>query len=126
MKPNPINNERNLGIETPEDGIKKEVVKHYFYVQQGLNMLNLFRNLFYIIGIGYIALKLNNPFIMVPVFIVSLFLLDCLGWLDVNHMKKIIDYFNIKKATTYGKYGFKLQEKQIELLEEIRDKIKEK
>ena len=62
-----------MQVTEPEEGLKKSAVKYYYYIQQGLNMLNLFRNLFYIIGIGYIALKLDNPFIMVPVFLMSLF-----------------------------------------------------
>ena len=109
-----------MKVPEPAEGLKKEAVKHYFYINEGLTFCNSFRYLIMSILAIYAILKMENPWLMPLMFFVSLPVLDVLGWMNVNHVKKIIDYFRIKRATTYGKYGYELQEQQLKVLLEIK------
>lgn len=108
-----------MKVPEPKKGLKREVVKYYFYIQQGLAFFNEFRYLCMGIFATYFALKLDNIWFMPVMFFIAVPILTFFGWLSVNHVKGIIDFFNVKKATVYGKYGYELNEKQLVALETI-------
>ena len=115
-----------MRVKEPPKGLKRELVKYYFYTQQGLTLLNEFRYLVMGIFAMYFSLRLDNIWLIPIMFIVAVPLLMFFGWLSINHIQKIIDYFHIKRATTYGKYGYELNEKQLEALTKIVKLLEEK
>jgi hypothetical protein len=42
--------------------------------------------------------------------------------MKIHNMGKTMDYLNIEFSTHFGRYGYELQEKIIELLNEIKNK----
>lgn len=108
------------------NGTKNKIIRHYFYIQNGLLLFNEFRYLFAGIMLIYYALKLSKLVIIPIMFIVCSALLDIAGWYYVHHMKKVTEYLGIQFATHWARYQFELQEKQIKLLEEINEKLKDK
>ena len=113
-----------MRVPEPPNGLKKSAVKYYFYSQQGLKLLNEFRYLVMGIFATYFSLRLENIWLIPIMFIVAIPILIVIGWVSVNHVQKIIDYFHTKRATTYGKYGFDLNERQLKTLEDIRDELR--
>ena len=105
-------------------GLKNRLVRYYFYIQQGLGLINEFRYLLMAILGAYYALKLSNPLIIPIMFFLSCLVLIFLGWLYVHHMKKIMEYITIEYATHWGRYQFELFEKIIQLLEDIKKERK--
>jgi hypothetical protein len=62
---------------------------------------------------------------MALMFIIALPVLIIAGYIWTHHAKRTIEYFNLKFTTHFGKYGLKLQERQLHLLEELNKNIKE-
>jgi hypothetical protein len=98
----------------------------YFYLSNGLAVVNEFRNLLLgIFGI-YITLKLENPFIMVILFVVSLLILIPTGYVRVHHVSKVMEWLNIKYGSHYAIQNFDYMKAQYELLKEINEKLGKK
>lgn len=114
-----------MQVPEPPKGLKRETVKYYFYLQQGLAFFNEFRYLIMGILSIYVILKIKNPLLIPLMFIIAVPVLIFFGWVSINHVKKIIDYFNVIKATTYGKYGVDLQEEQLKVLRKIEKELNE-
>ena len=103
-------------------------IRLYYYLKEGVEQLSGFRTIVYaLIGVaGVLAVSdggSNWPvliflgFISIPIFIL-------VGWMWVKRGKKSEEYFNLKYATTYGKYQVELQEEQMRLLKEILEELK--
>jgi len=92
-------------------------IKIYFYLNQGVNILNNFRNLFLAIFGVYFTLKLDNPLLLVVMFIVAVPTLVVIGYINIHKIAKKSDELNTKYGTFYTI-------KQYQLIEEIRDLIK--
>ena len=105
-------------------GSKNKAIRYYFYIQNGLKLLNEFRYLLMSIFAVYYALKMNNIFLIPLMFVIVLPILIVLGWISIHHMEKVMDYLQIQFATHWGRKQFNLQEKQIKLLEGINEKLK--
>ncbi len=95
----------------------------YFYLQTGLNKVNEFKYIIGFIIALYYAAQFDNFWLMPLAFLVVLPILIVLGALWVKFFAKRIDWLGTKFATHWSKYGFELQEKQVELLEEINKKL---
>lgn len=109
--------------ESYTKGKKNWVVRQYFYVQRGLALLNEFRYLFMGILAAYYTLKMDNPAIIVIMFILAVPALCFVGWVSVHYVAKVLDFLNIEYATTWGRYTYDLAEKQIQLLEDIKSSL---
>lgn len=95
----------------------------YFYLSNGLAVVNEFRNLLLgIFGI-YITLKLENPFIMVVLFAICLLILIPTGYVRVHHVSKVMEWLNVKYGSHYQIQNFDYVKAQYELLKEINDKL---
>jgi hypothetical protein len=104
-------------------GRKNTLIRYYFYVQRGLTLLNEFRYLLMGILAIYYMLKLDNPVVMVIMFLVSVPALCIIGWLSVHHIEKVVEYLRIRFATIWSKYGYELNEDRNKLLKEIKEKL---
>ncbi len=103
------------------------VQRMYFYLNSGLNILNQFRNLGFLLFGLFVALKLDGPMgvaITGAIGIVAALLLVALGRYNVHHLSKSGEWLNLRFSTYFGIKAFNYQEQQTELLREIRDMLK--
>lgn len=98
-------------------------IRTYFYLQQGLNVLNSFRNLFLGIFGLYITLKLGSWWWLVVMFSVSLPILVLAGRYSVHRLNKVQDWLTMRFSTHFGIKQFDNIREQVELLREIRDAL---
>lgn len=108
------------------DGTKNRFIRYYFYTQRGLTLLNEFRYLLMAIFAIYYALRITSFWVIPLMFMVSIPTLVFLGWLSIHHINKVMEYLNIEFATHWSRYQFELLEKQIRLIEEIKNEVKDK
>lgn len=114
----------NEQMQTYWDGKSNKVIRLWFYVQRGMFVLNEARYLIISIMAVYALLKLDNPWIMLVMLLVSLPIVGLLGWLYTFKMAKTMDWLNVKFSTHFSKYSIELQERQVKALESIEEKIK--
>lgn len=105
-------------------GGKNRAIRYYFYLNNGLNVLNNFRNLFLGIFALYFALKLDNILWMVAMFIPSVLILTWSGYYSVHHISKINEWLGVKFGSHYGIKNFNYTKGQYELLLEIKEMLK--
>lgn len=120
-------------------GVNK-AVRLYYYLQQGLQQINAFKNI--ILGVVAIAVMMRfeqDYFVMGLIGLTTLPFIVVLGWLWIKRGKMSTQYFETKYASPYGRYGMKVQDihldyflengvppdiKQLELLKEILELLK--
>lgn len=105
-------------------GTQSLFIRIYFYIEQGLNVLNLFRNLFLGIFGLYITLKLTNYSYLILMTVISMPILAIMGYYSVHKINKTKEWLNIKYSTHYAKKTFDYQEDMANTLQEINKKIK--
>jgi len=99
------------------NGSKNKAIRYWYYNQKGLELFNQFKYLVAAIFAIYWTLKLDQPIWLLVMFGISIPLLSLIGWVQVHHIGKVVDWLNIQFSTHWGRY-------QYTLLEEIRDAIK--
>lgn len=107
-------------------GFYNRLVRYYYYLESGLNVLNEFRNLFLGIIAIYIALKLTNVLWMAVMTIPSLILLTVAGYFNVHRLSKIKEFLSMRFSTHYAIKTYDYNKEQVLLLREIKDLLKEK
>ena len=93
-----------------------KLIKIYFYLKRGLDLLSEFKYLIAGIMSLYVILKLDNTWQMVFMFVGSLPVLVIIGWLYVHKMSKALDWLNVEYGTHWARYNFELLEKQLKKL----------
>lgn len=107
-------------------GNHNRMIRYYYYLERGLEILNNFRNLFLgILGL-YIALKLDAWWLMPVFFGVAVLVLTAIGYYNVHKITKIREFLNIRFGTHFGLKTFDYNKAQAELLAEIRDMLRTK
>lgn len=104
------------------------IIRLYYYFQEGVNQISALRTIGYgLIGLaGVMALNKSDASYW-PIILIGLALIPVLtfvGWLWIYRGRKSTEYFTIKYTSVYSKYGVQMQEKQMQLLEEINEGIK--
>lgn len=102
-------------------GTKNRLIRYYFYLSNGLDLLNQFRNLFLGIIAIYIALKLTNPVYMILMTIPCIIILTIIGYYAVHYVSKIKDWLAIKFGSHFGIKTFNYQKQMAEELHEIKN-----
>ncbi len=106
------------------EGKENFAIRMFYYLHNGVALLNEFRNL----GLGifalYFALKLANPLWLVGMVLVSLPVLVLIGRYNVHRMAKVNEYLNTKFSTHYALKTYELNEKTVKLLSNIYKKLK--
>lgn len=114
-----MNNEYNHGT-------KNGLIRWYYYLTQGLNFMNDFRNLFLgVLGL-YFALKVDNPLILVYMTLPSLIVLALVGYYVVHHVSKVRDWLAVKFGSHYTIQQFDYTKGSYELLVKIEKLLNEK
>ena len=107
------------------EGKMNFLVRIWWYEEQGLDILNKFRYLIIFIGALAVMLRVEqNLKWMGTVFIIAVPVLAVIGYLWVRFGAKTTEYLNLKKATHFSQYNLKLQEKQLEVLTKLEEKLK--
>lgn len=101
-------------------GSQNRLIRYYFYVTKGLDILNLFRNLFLAIFAVYFALKLTNVMWLIAIFIPSIVGLAIAGYYSVHRMSTVMEWLGIRFGTHYATKNFDYVRKTYEEVENIR------
>lgn len=104
-------------------GPQNRVIRYYFYLSNGLAILNEFRNLFLGIFAVYFTLKITSIPLLIAMFIISVIILTVVGYYVIHHVSKVREWLQIKFGTHYGVRSFDYQKGTYELLKEIKDKL---
>lgn len=107
-------------------GKENFAIRMFFYLDNGVGILNQFRNLFLGIFALYFTLKLDNPFWLVVMFCVSIPILIIVGYYNVHKIAKVKEWLSTKFSTHYGIKQFELVEEQTKLLKQIKQKLCQK
>lgn len=107
-----------------DKGLWNRLVRSWYYLMEGLNLVNQFK--YVVLGIFglYVALKFTNYIYLVLLFVTTLPLLVIAGWVYVNKMARNLSLTSMLKSSYFGRYNIDLAEETVSLLTEIRDTIK--
>ncbi len=107
------------------NGIKNQLIRIYFYLQEGLSLVNNFKYL----GAGILAVfylfKMEGYGKMILMAVATFPFLIIIGYLWTHKARKAIEYLNLKFTTHFGQYSLRMQEKQLKTLEELNENIKQ-
>lgn len=106
--------------------MKENLIRLYFYLNNGVGILNNFRNLFLGVFALYFTLKLTSPLLLVIMFIIAIPVLVVCGYYNVHHIAKLSEQLSTKFGTHYGIKQFELIEEQVKLLKEIKKLLSKK
>lgn len=106
-------------------GFQNRMIRYYFYISRGLDILNAFRNLFLGIGALYIALKIDQPLWIVVMVIVSLIILLISGYYNVHKLAKMQEWLSMRFSTHFGIKSFNYTEEQNKLLKGILKELED-
>lgn len=104
------------------EGKENVPIKLYFYLSNGLSVVNEFRNLLLGIFGLYITLKLDSPIIMLFLFISSCIALTGLGWVMVHKVSKVKEWLSTKHGSHYAIQNFNYTKGIYEELKKFNDK----
>ncbi len=107
-------------------GTKNTLIRLYYYLENGLNILNEFRNLFLGVIAIYIALHLTNVLWMVLMFIPCLIILTIVGYYAVHSVARVKEWLNLRFATHFGIRTFDYTQATYEILKEVLEELKKK
>lgn len=99
-------------------------IRYYYYLNAGLGILNQFRNLFLGIFALYFALQLTSYWLLALFFMVSVIILTAVGWYNVHYAARVQEWLGIRFSTHFGRRQFDNVQKQVELLEEIKELLR--
>lgn len=106
------------------ENYKELLIKYYYYTERGLDVINIFRNLFLGIIAIYVALHFVSLWWVVIMFVVSLPILIVMGYYNIHRISKVRDRLNIKYGSHYGIRQFDYTKGIFEELEKLNKKIK--
>lgn len=118
------------GMNNPQEwdnvfmpGLENRAIRYYFYLQAGLNIVNNFRNLILALLGFYYVLKLDMPWLLPVMFIVSTLLLTVIGYFVVHRVNRVQEWLGMRFSTHYAIKQYSLQEGIYNTLQEINAKI---
>lgn len=102
----------------------KWYIRLYFYTNKGAGVVNDFKNVGLMVLGAYIALKLDNPWLLVIMTLTSLLALTVLGWYATHHMFKVMEYLGIRYGSHFAKKTYDRQQEICDTLNRIELLIK--
>lgn len=105
-------------------GRLNRLVRIYFYLQRGLTLVNEFKYLIAGIFAAYYLTGVDSYFWLVGMFIFSILVLILVGHVWVHYAMKPMEWFGVEFGTYFSRYTIDIQEKQIALLVEIKELLK--
>ncbi len=107
-------------------GYENIFIRYYYYLNNGLSILNQFRNLFLGIFALYFTLHLTDPVLLIGLLVPGVLLLTLIGYYNVHRMNKVQEWLGMRFTTHYGIRSFNYSAGTYELLKEIRDSLQGK
>lgn len=128
--PDPAKNEIPATLLMPDDdkylhGKENWGMRMYYYLQNGLGMLNDFHNIFLALITLALTFHVRNIPLISGITIISLVGFVFIGYYNVHRFSKLRDWLSMRFGTHYGIQSFNFTQGQYELLTEIRDLLKE-
>jgi len=120
-----INKEQSSPFEFA-DTKEGKGIQVFFYLRNGLSILNEFKNLIMFVFGVYFTLKLDSWVWLVVMFIVALPILAGIGYLFVKRWNKILEWISIRYGTHYAIKQFTIYEEILNTLKDINSKIDKK
>lgn len=105
-------------------GRHNQFIRFYFYLESGMALLDQFRNMFLAVIALYFTLKLENPLWMVVMIIPGMIIMTLLGRYNIHKLSKMKEWLGLRFSSHFAIRSFNYNQKQYELLEEIRDLLK--
>lgn len=102
-------------------GMENRFIRYYFYLNQGLSILNQFRNLFLGIFALYFTFHLTNPWLLAAMLIPGVLLLTMIGYYNIHRMNKVQEWLGMRFSTHYAIRQFNYNQGQYELLKSIKE-----
>ncbi len=102
-------------------GMENKFIRYYYYLNNGLAILNNFRNLFFGIFALYFTFHLTNPFLLAALLIPGVLILTAVGYYSIHRMNKVQEWLGMRFATHYGIRSFNYQQGQYEEARKIRE-----
>lgn len=106
-------------------GNKNWWIRMYFYLSNGLQIVNEFRNLLLGIFGVYITLKLEHPGVMLIMLVVSVMILIPVGHFMVHHVSKVKEWLGTKFGSHYAIKNFDFTEGSYEKLKKVEGILEE-
>ncbi len=107
-------------------GPVNRAIRYYYYLENGLTIVNDFRNLILAILGVYIVLKLSNPLWLAGMFLVSTILLTVAGYYYIHKFAKVKEWVSVRFSSHFAIRSYDYQKRICELLEEIKKLKKDK
>jgi hypothetical protein len=111
-----------------DKGVLNHLVRMWFYLKKGLDLINDFKYLLAGIIAFYYALKLDSFWWMILIFVIAIPLLVGVGWFYTHKMSKALEWTAMVFSSYFARYNVDMAEKNIEYteknmksLEKIRD-----
>lgn len=108
------------------NGFTNRLIRYYFYLMKGLDIINSFRNLFLGIIALYIALKLDSIWIGIAMFAGSSIVLTVCGYYNVHRLSKLNEWLGMRFSTHYGIRTYNYVQEQNDLLKKILKELENK
>lgn len=102
-------------------GKENWLIRAYFYCNNGLNVLNQFRNLFLGIIAIYIALKLDNYLWLILMVIPCIIILTLIGFYYTHRAGRVQEWLGVRFSSSFGLRSFNYTQQTYEVLLEIKN-----
>ncbi len=106
-------------------GIENKLIRYYFYLNTGLNILNQFRNLFLGIFALYFTFHFTDPLLLAVLFVVGTIILTFMGYYSIHRMNKVLEWVGMRFSTHYGIRTYNFAQGQYEEAKKIRELLEE-
>ncbi len=107
-------------------GFHHGLIRYYYYLSQGLDVLNQFRNVFLLMFGIYVTLKVTTISVLVGIFVSFVIALTLIGYYNVIKVGKVKEWLNMRFSTFYGIKSFNYSKAQYELLLDIKKLLEER
>lgn len=104
-------------------GTENTLIRYYYYINRGLDIVNQFRNLFLGFIAVYLGLHLTNIGWILVMFILSLPILTIVGWYNTHKVLKNSEYLATQFSTHFARSQFDLIKEQVEELKKINEQL---
>ncbi len=105
-------------------GLENRLTRYYFYLRNGLNVINESRNLILAILGVYIALKWDNWLLLPLMFVVSVLILLVVGFYATHKANKVLEWLGTRFGSHYAIRQYNINQETLDVLKEIRDTMK--
>lgn len=100
-------------------------MRMYFYLQNGLSLLNDFHNILLAMITLNLTFGIKNIFILIGLAVPIVIAFVFIGYYNVHKFSKMREWLNMRFGTHYGIKSFNFTQANYEALTEIRDLLRE-